>query len=88
MTLYTCLGLIKRFKINPKKRKVLISRKAAFMNGTSARLYSGDKILLKDLFRGLMLPSGNDAAYALAEFFGNLLIKGTLRKFENDLKRN
>ena len=30
-----------------------------------------------------MLPSGNDAAHALAEFFGNLLIgRNTLRKFE------
>jgi len=35
-----------------------------------------------------MLPSGNDAAYALAEFFGDLLIgENTLRKFETWQKR-
>ena len=35
-----------------------------------------------------MLPSGNDAAHALAEFFGDLLIgQNTLRKFENWQKR-
>ena len=40
------------------------------MIGTSAQLKGGDTILLFDLLRGLMLPSGNDAAYTLAEFFG------------------
>jgi len=34
----------------------------------------GDRIVLHHLLRGLMLPSGNDAAHALAEFFGDLLI--------------
>ena len=41
------------------------------MIGTSAMLRGGDKILLYDLLRGLMLPSGNDAALTLAEFFGS-----------------
>jgi len=34
-----------------------------------------------------MLPSGNDAAWALAEFFGLKLLSGTLRKFENEEKK-
>lgn len=33
-------------------------------------LNEGDKLMLHDLFYGLMLPSGNDAAIVLAEFFG------------------
>jgi D-alanyl-D-alanine carboxypeptidase len=57
------------------------------MIGTSANLKHNDHILLKDIFYGLMLPSGNDAAWALAEFFGLLLIKDTLRKFATEEKR-
>lgn len=29
--------------------------------------------MLKDLFYGIMLPSGNDAAYLLAEVFGYII---------------
>ena len=48
----------------------------------------GDRITIHNLLRGLMLPSGNDAAFALAEFFGDLLIgQNTLRKFETWGKR-
>jgi D-alanyl-D-alanine carboxypeptidase (penicillin-binding protein 5/6) len=35
--------------------------------GSSAGLYLGDKISLKDLLYGLMLPSGDDAAVAIAD---------------------
>ena len=31
--------------------------------------FKGDQILLLDLLYGLMLPSGDDAAIAIAEFF-------------------
>jgi D-alanyl-D-alanine carboxypeptidase len=34
--------------------------------GTSANLKPKYWIMLKDLFYGIMLPSGNDAAYLLA----------------------
>jgi D-alanyl-D-alanine carboxypeptidase len=40
------------------------------MQGTTANLRTGDNITVKDLLFGLMLPSGNDAAQSLAEFFG------------------
>lgn len=43
------------------------------MVGTSAELKEGDWVSVRDLLHGLMLPSGNDAAYALAEGFGTLL---------------
>jgi D-alanyl-D-alanine carboxypeptidase (penicillin-binding protein 5/6) len=43
------------------------------MNGTSANLREGDQLTVAELFYGLLLPSGNDAAYALAEYFGGLL---------------
>ncbi len=45
------------------------------MIGTTANLKFTDVLTLKDLFYGMMLPSGNDAAFALAEYFGRLLYK-------------
>jgi len=38
-------------------------------------LNHGDKVLVYDLLHALMLPSGNDAAVALAEFFGKKFFK-------------
>jgi D-alanyl-D-alanine carboxypeptidase len=35
----------------------------------------GDILTVKDLLYGMMLPSGNDSAFALAEYFGRLLYK-------------
>lgn len=43
------------------------------MEGTSANLRSGDRLLVIDLLFGLLLPSGNDAALALAQYFGKFL---------------
>ncbi|MCX4907231.1 D-alanyl-D-alanine carboxypeptidase family protein [Streptomyces sp. NBC_00878] len=37
---------------------------------SSARLIVGDKVTVRQLLYGLMLPSGSDAAYALADKFG------------------
>jgi len=39
------------------------------MNGTSAQLIHRDILSVNQLFYAMMLPSGNDAAYALAEYF-------------------
>ncbi|WP_067134846.1 D-alanyl-D-alanine carboxypeptidase family protein [Microtetraspora malaysiensis] len=38
--------------------------------GTSADLRAGDRVAVKDLLYGLMLPSGADAAHALARTYG------------------
>src|SRR6266567_2866990 len=38
--------------------------------GSSAQLIVGDKIRLRDLLYGLMLPSGDDAAIAIADAVG------------------
>ena len=40
------------------------------IHGTSAFLVEDQVISIHDLLRGLMLPSGNDAALCLAENFG------------------
>lgn len=46
--------------------------------GSSAQLIAGDKIPLKDLLYGLLLPSGDDAAVAIADAIG-----GTKANFAN-----
>ena len=43
------------------------------MEGTSAGLKQGEEILIIDLLYGLLLPSGNDAAIALAQYFGKFI---------------
>ncbi|KAL4430249.1 hypothetical protein ABPG74_014808 [Tetrahymena malaccensis] len=73
MTLYVSLKVIQALDISPFRTYVEVSKKAASMNGTSARLLEGDRLSLWDLMHGMMLPSGNDAATALAENLGVFL---------------
>jgi len=49
---------------------VTISSKAAGTSGSRLGLKTNDKISVRDLLYGLMLCSGNDAAFALAEYVG------------------
>jgi hypothetical protein len=42
-------------------------------SGTNAKLRAGEMYTVRELLYALMLPSGNDAAIALAEFFGPCL---------------
>src|SRR5207248_2921562 len=44
---------------------VTYSEKAAKTTGSSAKLEAGDKLPVRELLYGLLLPSGNDAALAL-----------------------
>ena len=71
----TCITAIQ--EINKRKRSyeevVKISENSALIDGTRAELLIGDEIKLWDLLHGLMLPSGNDAALAIAEFIGKLI---------------
>ncbi|MFL6515093.1 MAG: DUF642 domain-containing protein, partial [Chthoniobacterales bacterium] len=45
-----------------------ISAKAAGSAGSRMNLQTGDRVSLRDLLYGLLLPSGNDAAIAIAEW--------------------
>ncbi|MCI0684311.1 MAG: serine hydrolase [Gemmataceae bacterium] len=49
---------------------IVVSRRAAQTPGSSARIRAGDRYVVRDLLYGLLLPSGNDAAVALAEHCG------------------
>lgn len=81
MTAYVVIKLMERFKIE-ETQLVKVSEYAARVNGTSAQLQEADTLTVLQLLYGLMLPSGNDAAHCLAEYFGGLLKK----KQEDDAK--
>ncbi|MEW4453434.1 hypothetical protein AB1L30_12210 [Bremerella sp. JC817] len=55
------------------KEVVSISKRADDMPGSTAAVKVGEKVVAHDLLFGLLLPSGNDAAIALAEHFGRYL---------------
>ena len=57
---------------DPKRLDELIefSHRADRTGGTSSGIHAGERISVREIFYGLMLPSGNDAAVALAEHFG------------------
>ncbi len=69
MTAWIVLQLAKE---NPQllDELVTISEHAAKTAGSSAKIRTGEKYRVGDLLYGLLLPSGNDAAVALAEHFG------------------
>ena len=77
MTCICVCKIMESFKIDPKTTFVEVSSIASGMIGTSAKLQVGDIICIFDLLHGLMLPSGNDAAYCLAESFGTFLFMQT-----------
>lgn len=66
MTCYLSLLACRKYDIDTKKYLVRVSREAAEMIGTSAELEYGDCLTLEEALYGLMLPSGNDASYAIA----------------------
>ncbi len=49
---------------------VTFSQRADKTSGSSAAIREGEQLPVRDLLYGLLLPSGNDAAVALAEHFG------------------
>jgi serine-type D-Ala-D-Ala carboxypeptidase (penicillin-binding protein 5/6) len=70
---------------------VTFSERAAKTTGSAARLSAGEKVPVKDLLYGLLLPSGNDAAVALAEHFGPRVAKAAdgdgLEQFVTEMNR-
>ena len=79
MTTILSLKLIERYSLDNgitffiQDIAIRISRSSAILNGTTAQLKHGKWLRLEDLLYGAMLPSGNDAAYLLAEVLGLLL---------------
>jgi D-alanyl-D-alanine carboxypeptidase (penicillin-binding protein 5/6) len=55
---------------------VTVSTRADETRGSTAGLIAGERLPAGELLYGLMLPSGNDAAVALAEHFGGRVARG------------
>jgi D-alanyl-D-alanine carboxypeptidase (penicillin-binding protein 5/6) len=53
------------------EQTIVVSEAAAKTTGSSAKIQAGDRVLVRDLLHGLLLPSGNDAAAAFAEHCGS-----------------
>jgi len=70
--------ILQRADDNPKwlDEEVHFSERAAATKGSSCGLKVGERLPVRELLYGLLLPSGNDAAVALAEHFGTRLQSG------------
>jgi D-alanyl-D-alanine carboxypeptidase len=87
MTCLLVLLISDIFKLDLKQTETVIGQKAAGLQGTSAKLQYGDTIKLIDLLHGLMLPSGNDAALALAEWGGKVIRMSCTRRHDTSSPR-
>ncbi len=71
----TALIVVRLMAKNPKigDEMVTFSRRADETDGSSSKVREGERIAVRELLYGLLLPSGNDAAVAFAEHFGGRL---------------
>ncbi len=69
MTAYVVLSMAKE---NPDllEEEITFSETADKTSGSTAGVRVGEKVSVKELLYGLMLPSGNDASVAFAEYVG------------------
>ena len=75
MTCYLSCQLLSRFNEDAEKLTFPVTRLAAWICGTHSGLRENENVRVIDLLYGLMLPSGNDCAIALANGFGSMLLK-------------
>ncbi len=61
---------------------VTISQNADNTIGSSSTLRAGEQVTVLELLYGLMLPSGNDAAVAMAEYFDDRIQQASPLKFD------
>ena len=87
MTFLTVIRLMERFGMNQvNKIQIKVSKVGSKVIGTTANLQENDILSVEQLFYGMMLPSGNDAAFGLAEYFGTILKERKYNKISDDLK--
>lgn len=74
MTCIVCLEIAEEQEIS-LDTIVSVPEEASRIKGTSANLEEFDELTVYELLLGLMLPSGNDSAMALALFFGGIYLE-------------
>ena len=87
MTCYCAFKLIEQYGIDFKNVYIQVSRYACILGGTSANLKTNDVLTIWDLLHAMMLPSGNDAAFCLAENFGRYIYINS-DKYKVKVKQN
>lgn len=90
MTAFTAIRVFHLLKMDFSSISFIVSPKCTQAIGTSAGLIAYDKLKVADLFYGLLLPSGNDAAICLAEGCGELIINGwgKGKYFKNKIRKS
>lgn len=68
----TALIVLRQLALQPELGEALltVSPRADATPGSTAEVRAGEQLPVRELLYGLMLPSGNDAATAFAEYFG------------------
>ena len=75
MNLITILDILEREKIKAKDINIQATKASSLIEGTTAEIKYQAEYCLEDLLFGMMLPSGNDAAFLIAEVGGYILQK-------------
>lgn len=88
MTCLLVLLLVDKLRIDSDNTYIKVNEKASKLMGTTAGLLYSDHVKLADLLYGLMLPSGNDAALALAEWAGTAIRNYCFRRNSNSVTSN
>jgi serine-type D-Ala-D-Ala carboxypeptidase (penicillin-binding protein 5/6) len=73
MTFFVAWNLFQKFFPEPTSIGIKIKNEWTKVTGTKAKLKAGDTLDLIQILYGLLLPSGNDAALVLADYFGELI---------------
>lgn len=82
--LMTALVVAETMDLN---QEVTVSKKAASMGGSTMNLVAGEKVTVRQLMYGLLLESGNDAAYALGQAGGDGSIQTFAEKMNARAKK-
>jgi D-alanyl-D-alanine carboxypeptidase len=74
MTFYASFKLMQVFHEDELDAvQIRVPKYCTYVSGTSACLLANDVFTLKQLWYAMLLPSGNDAALVIADYFGGLL---------------
>jgi D-alanyl-D-alanine carboxypeptidase (penicillin-binding protein 5/6) len=82
----TALVVLRAVAKDPKilDETVVFSKRADQTPGSTAGVNAGERVPVRELLFGLLLPSGNDAAVAFAEHFGDKLSRAEPEKAVSD----
>ena len=59
----------------PLETEIVVSETAAYIGESTANLLAGDRMLLSEALKALLVPSGNDSAQAIAESIGAVMLQ-------------